>query len=170
MSNPFELGSRKIIPAVLIYVKQGTRVLMLHRITQGGDYHAGKWNGLGGKLELNESPLEAAVRELREESSLELAPGVFQNLGVIQFPNFKSHKNEDWWVTVFSARLHKDVKVPLAACDEGELHWIEQKELLNLNLWAGDRHFVPFVLEETPFFGTIWYEGEKVLKHEIHLL
>ena len=54
--NPFESGARKVIPAVLVYVKSADdQVLMIHRMDGAGassaaDYHAGKWNGLGENL------------------------------------------------------------------------------------------------------------------------
>jgi hypothetical protein len=40
-------------------------------------------------------------------------------------------------------------------------------DLLKLNLWPGDRHFIPFVLEGKPFSGAIWYDGQVVAKVEI---
>jgi 8-oxo-dGTP diphosphatase len=167
MANAFERGERKVIPAVLVYVKRGTQVLMLHRNGRADDYHSGKWNGLGGKLELGESPREAARRELLEESGLELAPEDFRPIGTLFFPNFKAHKSEDWWVTVFIAHLSLDAAPMLQAGDEGELHWIEEARLLSLPLWEGDRHFIPFVLNEKPFMGTLWYEGERVVRQEV---
>ena len=40
--------------ATLCYVidKPQNKTLMLHRVKKENDYHEGKWNGLGGKLEL----------------------------------------------------------------------------------------------------------------------
>src|SRR5690242_15959893 len=85
--NPFEAGTRKAIPAVLVYIRRADQVLMIHRNAPGGraDYHQGKWNGLGGKCELDESPQEAAQREVQEESGLQIDLSRFQPLGVIQF-------------------------------------------------------------------------------------
>lgn len=164
--NPFESGARKVIPAVLIYPKSEDKVLMIHRNgSKTGDYHLGKWNGLGGKLELDESPLECAQRELREESGLDLPVESFRILGVLQFPNFKPHKNEDWMVYVFSAAV--PVGLILGHCLEGALHWVLRSDVMGLNLWAGDQYFLPHVLEEKPFLGTIWYEGERVVRHSV---
>src|SRR5476649_2153702 len=102
--NPFESGARKVIPAVLVYARSEERVLLIHRVASGAAaryFHAGKWNGLGGKLELDESPMQAAKREFFEEAGVEVSEGRFSALGTLQFPNFKSQKGEDWWVTVF---------------------------------------------------------------------
>ena len=45
---------------------------MIRRDARPDDDHFGKYNGLGGKLELDESVVEGARRELREEASVEL--------------------------------------------------------------------------------------------------
>src|SRR5690242_5776646 len=93
--NAFEAGLRKVIPAVLVYIEREDHLLMIHR-TFEDDFHFGKWNGLGGKMEADESPYEAAVREIREECGLELKESQLNALGVLQFPNFKPKKSEDW--------------------------------------------------------------------------
>lgn len=132
----------------------------------GKDHHAERWNGLGGKCELDESPLEAARREFFEEAGIEIAPEIFRPLGVLQFPNFKSHKNEDWTVFVFSVELNDELKRSLKTSNlEGELHWIPIQEIFRLNLWPGDRHFLPLVADQIPFMGTIWYQGSEVARH-----
>ena len=58
--------------ATLCYVRDNktNSTLMLHRVKKENDYHHGKWNGLGGKFEPGESPEECAVREIKEESGL----------------------------------------------------------------------------------------------------
>lgn len=171
MANAYETGARKIIPAVLIYVEndQG-QILMLHRNAKQDDYHEGKYNGLGGKLESDESPRDAAARELAEEAGLVLAPNDFRMLGVLQFPNFKAHKAEDWLVFVFTAKLPgygTDVQIPWVRGPEGSLVWVARERLLELDLWEGDRHFIPYVSDGRPFSGTIWYEGQRVLRHSV---
>lgn len=164
-----------MIPAVLIYAfAPDGRVLLIHRNTRGQarDYHSGKWNGLGGKLEPGESPLEGARREFSEEAGVALTEGAFECAGWIQFPLFKAHKGEDWWVTVFRARLSaaEAARVRVAnepaADPEGELHWVEPARVLDLPLWAGDQLFLPQVLRGESVAGTIWYDGELVVRSQ----
>lgn len=161
----FESGSRKAIPAVLIYAKYENQYLMLYR-NGSQDFHLGKWNGLGGKCELDESFLDAAAREFKEESGLTIQSDRFRPLGMIQFPNFKPHRSEDWIVSVFSVQLEKN-EIPQITyqCDEGELKWIETSKLMSLPMWEGDQHFLPRVIENRPFLGTIWYVDGEVKKH-----
>jgi 8-oxo-dGTP diphosphatase len=46
---------------------------------------AGKWLGIGGKIELNEEPLEAMHRELKEEADIEVEH--FHDLATMTLPN-----------------------------------------------------------------------------------
>lgn len=56
--------------ATLCYIMKDNKTLMLYRNKKENDYHEGKWNGLGGKFELGETPEECAIRELKEETGL----------------------------------------------------------------------------------------------------
>lgn len=179
MSNVFESGAQKCIPAVLIYARHGTQVLMMHRdgrkkevlqnsagSYQGDDFHLGNYNGLGGKLDPGESPTEAASREFFEESGIKVKSSDFKMVGVLQFPNFKPHKNEDWIVFVFSTQLESAIIAPITN-QEGRLEWVQSEKLLDLPLWAGDRHFLPLVLKHQKFMGTFWYAGRELRRFEL---
>jgi len=167
--NDFETGRRKAIPAVLVYPRCGGDWLMIHRSgKKKGDVHEGKWNGLGGKCEADESPLETARREVLEEAGLDLPPTAFRALGVLQFPNFKPAKSEDWIVFVFTAEV--PTKELAFDCPEGELHWVTKSAVLSLPLWAGDQHFLPLVLAGRSFMGTFWYQDGQVARHWLEAL
>jgi 8-oxo-dGTP diphosphatase len=165
--SAFESGERKLIPAVLVYLRQGSRTLMIHK-KQAGSIHQGKWNGIGGKMEVDESPLGAALREVREESGCVLDSSRLKALGVLQFPGFKAEKSEDWLVYVFTGEMaEEEAREVRKLCDEGELHWVETRELLGLKLWPGDRHFLPYIERREPFWGTLWYRDGEVVRHEM---
>ena len=168
MANAFESGERKVIPAVLVYLQKGDEFLMIHRGSRPGDFHSGMWNGLGGKCDEDESSLETARREVQEESGLEVPLDLFKSMGVLQFPNFKPHKAEDWMVFVFRADVSNiSMKSLVTESEEGSLHWVSESKLTELNLWEGDRIFLPWVLSARPFLGTFWYQDRKLDRHWI---
>ena len=57
--------------AVVVVVQRGASVLAMRRATQK-DAGAGAWETIAGRVEVDEDPLAAAAREVREESGLEV--------------------------------------------------------------------------------------------------
>lgn len=146
--------------ATLCYVKQDGKTLMLHRIKKENDMHAGKWNGLGGKLEPGETPEECAVREIQEESGLQVRS--LRLHGIITFPAFDGV--DDWYTYLFTA---SDFQGSLIDSPEGVLAWIDDRELLSLNLWPGDRIFLPW-LERPGFFSAKFiYQAGQLIRHHV---
>jgi 8-oxo-dGTP diphosphatase len=146
--------------ATLCYLKRAGKTLMVHRIKKAGDMHFGKWNGLGGKLEPGETPEECALREIWEESGLIVTKPVLK--GLLTFPAFAN--DEDWYAFVFVAY---EFEGELIDSPEGVLQWIEDAELFNLNLWEGDKIFLPW-LERTGFFsGKFVYRNDKLIDHQV---
>lgn len=136
--------------ATLCYLRQNGCTLMIHRVKKENDIHAGKWNGLGGKLDRGESPEECVIREVFEESGLRIVKPELR--GILTFPNF-AHE-EDWYAFVFTASLFEGTLIDSA---EGNLKWIPDEELLSLNLWEGDRVFIPWLLEGKFFSAKFVY-------------
>lgn len=123
--------------ATLAYLRDGGHTLMLHR-TGTGDYHRGRYNGLGGKFEPGETPETCLAREVREESGLVVEEA--QLKGVITFPLFDGL--DDWYAFVFVVPRFSG---RLSASPEGTLHWVPDAELADLPLWPGDRIFLPWL-------------------------
>lgn len=145
------------------------RVLIIRRNARPDDDHYGKVNGLGGKVEPDESVVEGLRRELREEATVELDE--FSLRGTITWTNF-GPKREQWLGFMFIVTAWTGE--PPTANEEGDLEWIPRQRLLDacikndpdLSLWAGDRHFVPLVFDDDPrsFHGTMPYDGETPLE------
>lgn len=48
-------------------------------------------------------------------------------------------------------------------CDEGVLEWVKKEDILNLNLWEGDKIFLRLLKENAPFFSLkLTYEGDRL--------
>ena len=74
----------------LIYLEKDGCFLMLLRNKKKNDCNEGKWIGVGGKFEKNETPEECIKREVLEETGLTLLSMHFY--GVIEF---RSDSDED---------------------------------------------------------------------------
>jgi len=71
------------------------------------EYQAGKLNGIGGKIEPGEEPLDGMIREVREETSLEIEAKDWQFTGSIEGLDWKV-----WtYTTVYSGELVDAISV-----------------------------------------------------------
>ena len=146
--------------ATLCYVMQEGKTLMLYRNKKENDYHEGKWNGLGGKFEPGETPEECAVRELKEETGLDAVNPRLK--GMITFPMFDT--KEDWYVFLF---VIKDFSGELIDSPEGQLAWIENEKLSELNLWEGDKIFIPWLFQDKFFSAKFNYDNGKFTGYSV---
>lgn len=133
---------------------------MIYRNKKENDYHEGKWNGLGGKFEAGESPEDCAIREMKEETGLDVKNPIMK--GFITFPNFDGV--DDWYVFVF---VFHDFEGDLIESPEGHLEWIDNDKLIELNLWEGDKIFIPWLFQEKFFSAKFNYENGKFIDHEV---
>lgn len=137
------------------YLERGTQYLLLHRTKKENDENAGKWIGVGGKCEENESPEDCMLREVREETGLSVTQHRLR--GVI---TFVSDAWEGQYMYLFTASKWHGA---LTDCDEGELAWVERTGMLHLPLWEGDRIFLALLAEERPFFSLkLVYQGDSL--------
>lgn len=137
------------------YLERGTQYLLLHRTKKENDENGGKWIGVGGKCEENESPEDCMLREVREETGLSVTQHRLR--GVI---TFVSDAWEGQYMYLFTASKWHGA---LTDCDEGELAWVERTDMLHLPLWEGDRIFLALLAEERPFFSLkLVYQGDSL--------
>ena len=144
----------------LVYLKRDSKTLMLHRIKKEQDFHEGKWNGLGGKLEAGETPEACAIREVREESCLDLVDPRLR--GIITFPMFD--QIDDWYVYLFTGTQFSGETID---SPEGNLEWIDDEKLLDLTLWEGDYIFLKWLNQDRFFSGKFVYENKELIEHSV---
>ncbi len=148
--------------------RRSDRVLLIRRNARPDDDHFGKVNGLGGKVEADESVTGGLRRELHEEASVELTS--FSLRGTITWTNF-GPRREQWLAFVFLVDGWDGT--PPDGNEEGSLEWFSRDEFLAacknpdpaLPMWDGDRHFIPLVFDDDPraFHGVMPYDGDRPL-------
>tara|TARA_Y100001970_G_scaffold258429_1_gene338298 strand:- start:16056 stop:16583 length:528 start_codon:yes stop_codon:yes gene_type:complete len=160
------------IIGTLVYLldRESNSVLLIKRDTRPTDDHYGKFNGLGGKLELDESVVAGACREFEEESGATLKQLSLR--GTITWSNF-GPKKEEWLGFIFLAESWEGEIAE--SNEEGSLIWVGLERILKacdddeetrteakLPMWAGDRYFLPMVFDEDQrqFHGTMPYDGD----------
>ena len=128
----------------LVYIEKDNKYLMLHRTKKDQDENSGKWIGIGGHFEDGESPDECMLREVLEETGLTITKYKFRGL-----VTFVSDEYGTEYMHLFTAN---EFTGELIDCDEGELAWIDKSEVLNLNLWEGDKVFLNLLAQDSPYF------------------
>lgn len=144
------------IVATLGYVLSpaGDAVLMIHRNSRPDDLHYGKYNGLGGKIDPDEDVVSGMRRELHEEAGITALDMILR--GTINWPGF-GKQGEDWLGFIFL--ITRWSGTPLSHNHEGTLEWVPVNRIEALNLWPGDRYFLPLVFGPDPrqFHGVMPY-------------
>lgn len=137
------------LPSTLCYLVSSGRLLMLKRRKEPFEGH---WTAPGGKIKPGETPLDAVVRELREETGLTILD---PRLKVICSESGDEHYN--WLLFIF--RAHRYEGEPRES-DEGVLEWIPLEELPDRLLPDVDRHVLSYILDdsEEPRFIRVVYD------------
>ena len=152
--------------STLCYIERDGHYLMLYRNKKKNDLNAGKWVGIGGKFEPGETADECLLREVWEETGFKLTS--YRFLGVVEFRN-DAYEFEDMYLYIADGFTYDDTEAELPAppCNEGDLKWVPKDEVLNLNLWEGDRYFLePMLRGETNLNMRLTYSGGELLKVE----
>jgi 8-oxo-dGTP pyrophosphatase MutT (NUDIX family) len=103
-----------------------------------------KWNGIGGKIELGESPVGAAIRELREEAGIAVPKDNMVRIEYQRFHILTPHEAHVYW---YAANVPDDTDLP-PANDVGELlRWVPTNWLVHMacpiNLSMNIEYLVP---------------------------
>ena len=152
----------KMRNTTLCYIEQNGRYLMLHRVKKDQDLNRDKWIGIGGKFESGESPENCLLREVEEETGLQLDS--WRYCGIVTFVS-------EEWGTEYMHLFHSDsFHGTLRECGEGVLEWIDKSALQNLPaLWEGDRIFLRLMEEGGPFFSLkLCYRGDSLSGAELN--
>ena len=131
-------GIKKV--AVLCILQHQDSFLLLKRLKPPNQ---GMFTPVGGKLDPHESPLQAALRETREETGIVLPHMHYCGTLVETSP-----APYNWISFVFSAEIEYQDPPP---CPEGTLLWIDCNQLLEVPTPATDWFIYKYLLEKRKF-------------------
>lgn len=121
---------------VMICDKENNRVLVQDRVKG--------WTGVsfpGGHVEERESLVDAAIREVKEETGLSVSD--LEPCGVVHFYNTDTGDR----YMVFNFRTSRYSGELLEETDEGTVFWVNDSELQRLNLASGFAERLPMFFE-----------------------
>lgn len=145
--------------ATICYIDNGKELLLMHRNKKANDVHEGKWISVGGKLESGESPEECAIREILEETHLQVKEMDLR--GIITFPEFTP--GHDWYTYVFKVTAFEGQLISDEESREGTLAWVPYADVLKKTTWEGDYELFKWILDDVPFFSAKFVYKENVL-------
>ncbi len=118
-------GRWLVIPRTLCFITHGSDILLLKRGSHTRIY-PGRYNGVGGHIERDEDPLTGAIREMHEETGLDLVNVRFR--GVL---NVDAGGVNGIIVFVFTAEATSRAFID---SDEGILEWVSRDQINTLPL------------------------------------
>lgn len=148
--------------SVLCHVRKDGRILLQRKAS--GLFGEGKWNAAGGKINEKETPEQAAMREMREETGLDVRN--LKKHGVLEF--FYTDKSDNhWFVHLFST---PDFSGEPTTESEGELKWFSEDDIPYEKMWPDDEFWLPLMLQDKRFNAKFFFKADTIVNHEIELV
>eukprot|EP00038_Savillea_parva_P012552 m.205427 g.205427 ORF g.205427 m.205427 type:complete len:178 (+) comp22927_c0_seq1:305-838(+) len=127
-------------------------------------FGAGKVNGFGGKVERGESMMEAAVREMREESGLTVEDASLR--GILSFNMLGDGNHLE--IHVFHASKYHGT---ITESDEMDPFWVKDTEIPLGSMWLDDAYWFPHFLAGDCFRGVFKFQSHsELLEHDVKVV
>lgn len=137
---------------VLMFIRDKGKVLLIVKKRGLGQ---GKVNAPGGHIEPGETPLEAAIRETREEVGLTPLNPVSRGVLLFAFLDGYTERCE-----VFEAKAFTGTPV---ATDEADPFWCDETAVPFDRMWADDRYWLPSLLAGKKIRARYVFDSDRLL-------
>ena len=152
-----------VIPRTLVFITRDDRILLLRGSSQKRLW-ADKYNGIGGHIERDEDVYAAALREVHEETSLEV-----EDLHLAGLINIDGDQPAGIMLFVFTAISRSGDPTPT---EEGTPEWIARDQLARIDLVEDLPTILPRALallpDAPPFFAHYHYDEQERLIIRFH--
>ena len=117
----------KKLNVIIVFNKEEDKILMCRRTKEP---YKGKLNLVGGKVEKDEDELQAAYRELEEETAI-----TRDDIKLINVMNFE-YKLQDMELEVYAGKLNKEVNL---VEEINKLLWVDKNDnFFDIDKYAGE--------------------------------
>ncbi|MFA5360346.1 MAG: 8-oxo-dGTP diphosphatase [Patescibacteria group bacterium] len=122
----------------LCYVINNRDEILLQYKRKG--FGVGKWNGPGGKVEPEETLEQSVIREVKEETGLDIKN--LKKMAELEFYFI----NKEEWNQIAHVYVTKDFTGDIQVSEEGELKWFKINEIPYDKMWDDDPYWLPNIL------------------------
>lgn len=145
-----------------VYLLKDNKILFLVRNKKNDKMHQqGVYLPIGGHVELGESLEEAAIREVKEESGINVHSVDLRGILYIRSQNTGDY---DVIMSIFTSS--EFTGKPIAG-REGSFEWIEIDKIQTLNLYKGDKIFLDLLHKHKFFVVEFLYKEFTLISHKI---
>lgn len=151
------MGKERIahLNSTVCYLKKDNKVLMIKFTKKWGNVYAPP----GCKFEKGESPLDCITREFKEETGLILVNPKLQGISYWK-------DSAEGIIFIYTAEDYQGNLI--INSDEGNLEWIELKELPSIKQFEQNEKFTPYLFKSDLFEGKFLLDDNcKVIDYQI---
>ncbi len=126
-------------------------------------FGAGKWNGVGGKIEAGESVEQALVRECQEE--IGVTPNTWDCVAKLDFQEFHEGQPAHIYCHVY---FSEDWDGDPVESEEMAPKWFDIDQVPFDEMWEDDQYWLQRVLDGEKLIGKfIFNEQNQLISHEL---
>ena len=152
------------IRRTLLFLRSGDQILLAMKKRGFG---AGKWNGVGGKLDAGETLEQALVRESIEEAGAK--PLSWTAVGELDF--VQDADTDDPWHMYVYAYISDEWEGEPAESEEMRPKWFHVEDIPYADMWDDDEFWLPYVLDGKKVVGEFTFDiDDKLLTHEVEVV
>ena len=142
---------------ILTYIEKVGCYLILYRNKKENDLNEGKWLGIGGHIESGETRDMAMIREVKEETNLDVLSYKYRGKFLFTADDYQEIM---YLFTVDS------FKGEIGDCNEGTLQFVPKTDIFSLNMWEGDKYFLEALAnDEDEFEMELTYKNDKLVSY-----
>jgi ADP-ribose pyrophosphatase YjhB (NUDIX family) len=146
--------------ATLLFLLKDNQILLAMKKRGFG---VGKWNGVGGKQNINETITKTAIRETKEE--INVTP---KNINQVAILDFSFKNNPDWNQKVYVFTTTKWKGVPTES-EEMKPQWFDIDHIPFDNMWSDDPFWLPLVLSNKKIKAKfVFGKNDTILEKQVH--
>lgn len=157
----------------LCYLTKGDQVLFMVKGATPknvSNMNVGKYLGVGGHIEQDESSYECVIREIYEETGIEASD--IEELGLKGVATFINDSCDNEVMYIYKGEYTGSSDPCPGSCDEGMLCWVPVTGIWDIPVWEGDKEIFKLLFgqENSSIFEIkLNYHGDDLISVSTHV-